>query len=49
MALKEGFNGRQAGALRARHALDVRCSCGEAFCLCCCGALHEPAPCDAVT
>ena len=49
VALEEGFNSSRAAVLRAGRALDVRCSCGEAFCLCCGGAPHEPAPCAAVS
>ena len=49
VALEEGFNSSRAAVLRAGRALDVHCSCGEAFCLCCGGATHEPAPCAAVS
>ena len=49
MAVEEGSNSSSAAVLRAGQALDVHCSCGEAFCLCCGGAPHEPAPCAAVS
>ena len=42
-----GHDSRAAAACSKR-AVNVECSCGEQFCLCCGAKPHEPAPCAAV-
>ena len=40
--------GSRAAAACSKRAVNVQCSCGEQFCLCCGAKPHEPAPCAAV-